>query len=208
MRKELHQKIARVYDNIAGIYQDIINQPTDYLEEFTSRLPERARILDVGCGIGTDAGYLDQKGHRVSGIDLSRKMLDIARQNHPGVEFFLQDLRYPDFPRPSFDGILAAFSLIHLRKDDVIPTLKRYNSLLKPSGLLFLVLQSGPSQELFLTEPFKPDETTFLNIISEDEAGHILQRGGFEIILTRRRQPDRHHKEFDFTKLFLLARKI
>ena len=203
-----HLKIARVYDNIAGVYQDIINQPTDYLEEFTSRIPEKARILDAGCGIGTDAGYLCQMGHRVSGIDLSGKMLDIARQNHPGVEFFQQDLRHPDFHNQTFDGILAAFSLIHLRKDDVIPTLKTYNSLLNTSGLLFLVLQSGPSQEMFLTEPFKPDETTFLNIISEDEAQHILQRAGFKTILTRRRRPDRNHKEFEFIKLFLLARKI
>jgi len=207
MNKAHHQKIARVYDQIAGVYQDIISQPTDYLEEFTSRLPERARILDAGCGIGTDAGYLKQMGHRVSGLDLSGKMLDIARQNHPGVEYFWQDLRHPDFPDQSFDGILGSFSLIHLRKDDVIPTLQRYNRLLKPSGLLFLALQSGRSQEIFLTEPFKPDETTFLNIISTDEAQHILQRSGFKTILTRQRPPDGNSKEFDFIKLFVLARE-
>jgi SAM-dependent methyltransferase len=207
MKKAHHHKIADVYDHIAGVYQDIISQPTGFLEEFTSRLPERARILDAGCGIGTDAGYLDQLGHRVSGIDLSGKMLDIARQNHPGVEFFWQDLRHPDFRHSTFDGILAAFSLIHLRKDDVIPTLKRYHRLLKPSGLLFVALQSGRSQEVFLTEPFKPDETTFLNIISTDEAQHILERSGFKTILTRQRPPDGDSKEFDFIKLFVLARE-
>lgn len=207
MKKEHHRKIAGVYDEIAGVYQDIITQPTDYLEEFTSRLPEKSRILDAGCGIGTDAGYLKQMGHQVSGIDLSEQMLNIARQNHPRVEFFLQDMRHPDFPSHSFGGILASFSLIHLRKDDVIPTLKRYSSLLKPSGLLFLALQSGRSQEIFLEEPFKPDETTFLNVISEDEVQHIFQRTGFNSILTRRRQPDSNSKEFDFIKLFVLARK-
>ena len=208
MENEHHQKIARVYDHIAGVYQDIITQPTDYLEEFVSCLPESARILDAGCGIGTDAGYLDQKGFPVSGIDLSGKMLDIARQNHPGVDFFLQDLRHPDFSHQSFDGILASFSLIHLRKDDVIPTLKRYNNLLKPSGLLFLALQSGRSQEIFLREPFKPDETTFLNVISEDEAQHIVHCTGFNTILSRRRRPDRNNKEFAYIKLFVLARKV
>lgn len=144
----------------------------------------------------------------MSGLDLSEQMLEIARENHPGVEFFLQDLRYPEFPNQSFDGILASFSLIHLRKDDVIPTLKRYNSLLKPSGLLYLALQSGHSQEIFLTEPFKPDETTFLNVISGDEVQHILQRSGFSAILSRRRRPDRNNREFEFMKLFVLARKI
>jgi len=208
MEKDHHHRIADVYDHIAGVYQDFISQPTGYLEEFTSRLPERAHILDAGCGIGTDAGYLDQLGHRVSGIDLSGKMLDIARQNHPGVEFFLQDLRHPDFPHSTFDGILAAFSLIHLRKDDVIPTLKRYHRLLKPSGLLFVALQSGRSQEVFLTEPFNPDETTFLNVVSQDETQHILERSGFKTILTRRRRPDGKNKEFDFIKLFVLARKM
>jgi len=206
MDKEYHYKVAGVYDQIAGVYKDLITQPTDHLEEFIFRLPEKARILDAGCGIGTDAGYLDQKGHRVRGIDLSEKMLEIARQNHPGVEFFLQDLRYPDFPARSFNGILASFSLIHLRKDDVIPTLKQYNNLLKPSGLLFMALQSGRSQEIFLREPFKPDETTFLNIVSVDEVQHFLQSTGFKTILTRQRRPD-SKKEFDFIKLFVLARK-
>ena len=207
MKNEHHKKIAGVYDQIARVYQDLINQPTDYLEEFIYRLPESARILDAGCGIGTDAGYLDHLGHQVSGIDLSEQMLNIARQNHPGVDFFLQDLRHPDFPPHSFGGILASFSLIHLRKDDVIPTLKRYSCLLKSSGMLFLALQSGHSQEIFLREPFKPDETTFLNIISVDELQHILRRTGFKTILTRRRQPERKNKEFDFIKLFVLARK-
>ena len=205
MKKEHHQKIASVYDQIAGIYQDIISQPTDSLEEFIFRLPEKSRILDAGCGIGTDAGYLAKMGHQVSGIDLSEKMLEIARQNHPRVEFFLQDLRHPDFPTHSFDGILASFSLIHLRKDDVIPALTQYNHLLKPSGLLFLALQSGRSQEIFLKEPFKPDEITFLNVVSEDEVEHLLNRGGMKIILKRKRRADK--QEFDFIKLFVLARK-
>ena len=205
MKKEHHQKIARVYDQIAGIYQDIITRPTDYLEEFIFRLPEKPRILDAGCGIGTDAGYLAKMGHQVSGIDLSEQMLNIARQNHPRVEFFLQDLRHPDFPPNSFDGILASFSLIHLRKDDVIPALTQYNHLLKPSGLLFLALQSGRSQEIFLKEPFKPDEITFLNVVSEDEVEHLLNRGGMNIVLKRKRRADK--QEFDFIKLFVLARK-
>ncbi len=39
-----------------------------------------AKVLDIGCGGGLLTNYLARKGHEVSGIDLSTKSLDIAKE--------------------------------------------------------------------------------------------------------------------------------
>lgn len=206
MKNNLHKHVAYVYDAIAGVYQQTITQHTDHLDDFLALLPSGASILDAGCGIGTDAGYMSEKGHRVCGLDLSPGMLEIAEKTHPRVTFCLQDLQDPDFPARSFHGVVASFSLIHIRKNEVIPTLQKYHQLLMPEGLIFLALQSGRSQEVFLEEPYKPDETTFLNIFSLDEVQHVLRGSGFIMLQSWRRRPDAG-KEFDFTKLFVVAQK-
>jgi len=50
--------------------------------EFVERalaLPAEARLLDLGCGFGRHAVSLAMRGHRVTGLDLSRPLLRIAR---------------------------------------------------------------------------------------------------------------------------------
>lgn len=49
--------------------------------------PDPARILDLGCGTGRDAGYLAAHGHQVVGLDASEQMLQYARRHHPDVSF-------------------------------------------------------------------------------------------------------------------------
>jgi SAM-dependent methyltransferase len=51
--------------------------------EFVERLGElgpRARVLDVGCGLGRHATALSARGHAVTGIDLSPRVLRLARE--------------------------------------------------------------------------------------------------------------------------------
>jgi ubiquinone/menaquinone biosynthesis C-methylase UbiE len=51
-------------------------------------LPVGATVLDVGCGTGTDARWLERQGHRVVGIDASPGMVREARRSAPRSVFF------------------------------------------------------------------------------------------------------------------------
>ncbi|MCE7004252.1 class I SAM-dependent methyltransferase [Kibdelosporangium philippinense] len=52
---------------------------------FESWLPaEPSDILDVGCGTGSLTLLMTELGHRVTGVDLSPKMIEIARQKLAG----------------------------------------------------------------------------------------------------------------------------
>jgi SAM-dependent methyltransferase len=67
-------------------------------------LPGRGRGLDVGCGLGTEAGYLASAGWRAAGIDLSQTALRRAAAGHGDVAFVRADVCALPFARCCFDA--------------------------------------------------------------------------------------------------------
>lgn len=61
--------------------------PKEEAQKFISRLPSGATISDIGCGPGRDAKVFSGFGLEVVGVDLSSKMIELARQNAPAVLF-------------------------------------------------------------------------------------------------------------------------
>ncbi len=69
-------------------------------------------ILDVGCGTGTVAAWLTERGFAVTGIDQSKAMLEFARRNAPGAEFIRADARSFDLDR-TFTASIATFEAMN-----------------------------------------------------------------------------------------------
>src|SRR5512146_1827803 len=86
------------------------------LRQWLSRLPKRARLLDLGCGGGQDAHYLWRQGYRVIGLDRTPALLSFARRRSRTVPLILADMGRLPLRYRSVDGIWAAASLIHLPK--------------------------------------------------------------------------------------------
>ena len=205
MMDELKQA-SLVYDKIAELYAKEFPEPSDYIDEFLKLIPKNGKILDVGCGVGIDAGYMLSKGFGVIGIDLSKKMLKIAKQKFPQIDFRLMDIRKINFKPNSFDGIFASFSLIHIPKKDVPNILKKFYQILKNNGIVYVSLHEGNSEEIFVDEPLKPSEKLFLKIFSYEEIRNLLVKSGFTIIKKYQRKP-KSEAELNFTKLFIIAKK-
>ncbi len=148
MKSDHIQKTISVYDTIAQEYaKKVVNSaPVQEREKFISFLPSHGNILDAGCGSGRDSGYFSSKGFDVVGVDLSEKLLEIARKENPSVRFQKQDLRYLDFPEKSFDGIWACASLLHLQRSEVPGVLKEFYTFLKPHGILFILVKQGKGE--------------------------------------------------------------
>ncbi|MBL4720801.1 MAG: class I SAM-dependent methyltransferase [Alphaproteobacteria bacterium] len=69
----------------------------------------QASLLDVGCGIGHFAGWLNANGHRgaYTGVDLMPEMVDKATALYPGRTFAAADILSDDFPH-SADYVIAS----------------------------------------------------------------------------------------------------
>ncbi|MFW6282720.1 MAG: hypothetical protein ACOC1P_01540 [Minisyncoccales bacterium] len=73
------KQASLVYDKIAKPYADEFSNPSEYLDEFLDLLPKNAKILDDGCGVGVDSGFVNSHSFEVIGLDLSKEMLNLAR---------------------------------------------------------------------------------------------------------------------------------
>jgi ubiquinone/menaquinone biosynthesis C-methylase UbiE len=93
------------------------------------------RVLDAGCGPGRHSRKLIEKGASVTGIDVSREMIAIAREycGNKG-KFFTANFEQARFKRASFDLIIASLSLMYSK--DLNPVIRNFSRWLKPSGRL------------------------------------------------------------------------
>lgn len=111
------------------------------------KLPQGARLLDVGCGPGRHAVPLAQAGLDVTGVDVSRRFLELAAEDArtAGVRpsFFEVDARQMPFD-DEFDVVISlcqgAFGL--MGGDDSL-VLKRMMEALKPGGVLVVTVFSA-----------------------------------------------------------------
>jgi ubiquinone/menaquinone biosynthesis C-methylase UbiE len=79
-----------------------------------SGLAAGARVADLGCGSGVFTNLLHQAGYDCVGLDLSPKLIGIARTKFPSVEFMEGDVEHLPFAAASFDGILLSGIVHHL----------------------------------------------------------------------------------------------
>lgn len=169
-------KIADKYSN--QYFNDLTDSP--YIDKFLEKLPKVAKVLDVGSGPGQFSQYMAQKGFEVTGIDYSKEMLELAKQNVPNIQFLYMDMRNLEFKEASFEGVLAAYSLIHIASGELLATLKGFYKVLKPQGFLEIIAQKGEPDQI-IDEPFMPSEKMFFNFFTKERLTNYLEDAGFQI---------------------------
>jgi ubiquinone/menaquinone biosynthesis C-methylase UbiE len=79
-----------------------------------SRLKPGARVADLGCGSGAFTHLLKRAGYDCVGLDLSPKLIALARRKYPGIEFLEGDVERLPFAAESLDGVLLSGIVHHL----------------------------------------------------------------------------------------------
>lgn len=105
-----------------------------------SWLPGRAcDILDLGCGTGSLSLLAAEQGHRVTGVDSSPAMVDLARAKLAGRDaaFLVGDAATPPVGEQRFDVVLVRHVLWAL--PDPGRALRHWRELLRPGGRLVLI---------------------------------------------------------------------
>ncbi|MFB6590388.1 class I SAM-dependent DNA methyltransferase [Streptomyces diastaticus] len=177
---------AEAFDAIGKRYDEAFPHKEGQIaavQRLLSELPAGARVLDVGCGTGLPtAGQLTDAGHRVTGVDLSAGMLELARTNVPGAEFLHRDLASLEADGPRglgrFDGITCFFTLLMLPREEIPLALGMLRSLLVPGGHLALSMVEADLDDAGI--PFL-GHTLRVSGYLREELRRVVTGAGFEI---------------------------
>lgn len=114
-----------------------------YLDQLVARLPERARVLDLGCGAGVPCTARLAERAEVVGVDVSARQLELARRLVPGARFVKADMAEVGFPPASFDAVTAFYSIAHVPREHHAELFRRVAGWLRPGGHLLASLGCG-----------------------------------------------------------------
>ena len=152
------------------------------LVEWLQCFPANARLLDLGCGGGQDAGDLGQRGYRVVGLDRTSALLLAGRRRYRSLPLVRADLRDLPFQAMSFDGLWAAASLMHLPKPDARRILTDLCRLVRPGGLFAATVTHGVKSRL-VTDGWLPGR--YFARWRKDELACAVRRAGWKVLELR-----------------------
>ncbi len=133
--------LQETYDEAADCYLEFRSTNMSMPRELEGRLPRSAHILDLGCGPGAPVDrFFTDCGHCVTGVDISERMLQLARINVPEGRFLRQEMQAIDFSEHSFDAALIIYSLFHVPRQHHAELFARVARVLRPGGLALITL--------------------------------------------------------------------
>ena len=154
---------------------------------------ERRTALDFGCGIGRLSQALASHFDQVYGVDISPKMIDLAREhNRQGERVAYRwnpDSHLRSFANGSMDMIYSWITLQHMRPRHAREYMREFLRVLAPGGLLLFQYPSRPISfrltlgrwTAFLSRP----RPMYMNGMNREEVVALLERGGGRILEIR-----------------------
>jgi ubiquinone/menaquinone biosynthesis methyltransferase len=134
--RRLFHTIAPRYDLITRVLS--YGQDARWKQELVRRAALRPgdRALDLACGTGDIATALATVGARVTGLDITPRMLLLARAKDParGVSWVAGDMAALPFASESFDAVTTGYGLRNVPVLDA--ALREIARVLRPGGML------------------------------------------------------------------------
>lgn len=94
------KQVYELYDEITHWFDSNRNKglmEREYLEILINKIPEKGKILDLGCGSGEPiAKFLIEKEFKLYGVDGSKNMIELCKQRFPNHKWFVADMSILD----------------------------------------------------------------------------------------------------------------
>jgi ubiquinone/menaquinone biosynthesis C-methylase UbiE len=164
--------VRSVYQQIAAEYDERIpgSGPTD--EGFTQaerdfvlgKVHAGHTVLDMGCGTGRFTVPMAATGALVTGLDISREMLDVthAKLSEHGLSADLRegDMARLPFDDNSFDIVTSMLALMHIPLSDRGRVFAEASRVLRPGGRLILGVKNSLFEQFFKGDRFAAIDVT------------------------------------------------
>ncbi len=158
----------------------------DSIDRFCSLIgADKPRILELGCGPGNVTRALKNRlpESEITAIDLAPRMIEIARNALPDVDFRVMDVREISSIPERFDAVLCAFCLPFLSKPDAEKLIADAAEKLNSGGILYLSTMEGhESQAGFEATSFSGNAEIYFNYHQRQDLEKAMLKAGFEIV--------------------------
>jgi ubiquinone/menaquinone biosynthesis C-methylase UbiE len=167
-----------VNKGISGFFNREIEQPT-MLKLIPKDLSGK-NVLDLGCGPGIHLKKVIERGGTGCGIDISPKMIEVAKEHCKGAKLKVGDIKNLNYEDNSFDIVFSSYVLDHI--EDLVPVIKEIKRVLKEKGQ-FICSIDHPIRFMFRgseKNSFVPSHSYFDNEITHyNMAGSNSKIPGF-----------------------------
>jgi len=141
----MYDEFAEIYDLIYSFldYDKSVGMLKNLIENY--KLSSGNKLLDVGCGTGKHINFF-KKDFPCTGVDISEKMLDYAKEKTSNVRFIQADMINMDL-KEKFDIITCLFSSIGYVKtlENLRKTIKNFANHLNQGGITIIEPWLRPS---------------------------------------------------------------
>ncbi len=201
------ERLRSSYDRVATKYEarfrdELLGKARDreLLASFGAAVGDP--IVEIGCGPGQVGVFVRDRGRRVIGLDSSHEMTKLARRRLDGA--VTADMRTLPLRTAAVGGILAFYSLIHLRRPELDAALRGFHRVLRPAGRILLTAHEGQG-EMAVAE-FLGEATPFVATLFElTELGDAVRAAGFDVVRAERRDP--YPSEGQTVRLYVEGRR-
>ena len=137
-------------------------------------------ILDAGCNHGAWSIRLAKMGLKVTGIDLIKEAIEVAKINADKesviVEFKTIKVEDINFTKNKFDKIISITVMQHILEDNLfLVALNKFQSQLKKGGKLILI-ESAPNKKIVEKLTYKRERTLKTHITLFNKSGFKLKK--------------------------------
>ncbi|MEV4396912.1 class I SAM-dependent methyltransferase [Nonomuraea sp. NPDC049607] len=203
------------YDTVAPEYAELLRNELDgkpldraMLAAFAEHVqgPDAGEVADLGCGPGRVTAHLHSLGVNAFGIDLSPRMIDVARRSHPGLRFDVGSMTALDLADASSAGAVAWYSTVHT-PPELLPTVfAEIHRVLVPGGHLLIAFKVGDERR-HLSRGYGHELSLDVYWTPPELVADLLAKAGLSLYAQLIREPDDSEKPRSGRQAFFLAHK-
>jgi SAM-dependent methyltransferase len=190
MDEALHT--SETYERHADAYEEKYlggSVAADHGDSFLDAL-DGDRVLDVGCGPGSDTATFADSGLDVTGVDVTQSFL-VAAADHldtvasgdsqdGSASFARGDMRHLPFDADTFDGVWSCAAVHHVPKDEAVTALAEFARVLRDDGVLFCSVKRGAHAGFEPDDDHGDGDDRFFAYYSDAEFERLLGDAGFD----------------------------
>ncbi|MFJ7338310.1 class I SAM-dependent methyltransferase [Streptomyces sp. NPDC101110] len=184
--------IRESYDTVAAAYVRLVPAPAELdpvsramLAAFAELASPLGPVADLGCGPGKVTAHLAALGVPVHGVDVSPRMVELARAAYPELRFTVGSMTALEIGSGELGGILAYYSTHHTPPQWLPTVFAEFHRTLAPGGRLMLAGHVGDGEHLHPTRAYGDHPVSYeSHLLPPDHIAELLDRAGL-VVTTR-----------------------